>query len=67
MSPDLVRRRIESAAQRRDLHLIDGEALAAEIRALARDAQAVQIPMTELARLLHIDRSTLYRTYLNAT
>lgn len=65
-SPDEVRKRLEEAAQQRQLHHVSGEALAERIRTAVHDAQTVGVPIAECARILEMDRSTLYRVYLNA-
>lgn len=63
---DLVRQRLHQLAERRDQHLTTGEALAQEVRDLVADAQAVGLPLAEVARVLRMDRSAMYRTYVKA-
>jgi DNA invertase Pin-like site-specific DNA recombinase len=61
-----VRDQLLGAAERRRQLSSSSEALSDEIRQLVRDARAVSIPVAEVARLLEIDRSTLYRVYSDA-
>lgn len=56
--------KLEELARRRVEHQAAGQALAEEVRAAARAAQEV-MPTSEIARRLEIDRSTLYRIYLD--
>ena len=44
---------------------VDGDELAEQIRATVKQARGIPVPVTEIAALLRLDRSTLYRTYLN--
>lgn len=60
--PEIVGR-LEALAERRRERKADDKELAKEITAAVKAAQRA-MPMTEIARLLDIDRSTIYRVYL---
>lgn len=60
----LIRQRLSGLAQQRRQHRIAQDTLHERIRLTIRDAQAVGIPVTEIARLLDMDRSSVYRTYV---
>ncbi len=62
-APTEITRRLEALAERRRERKQDDKDLAADITAAVKSAQKA-MPMTEIARLLDIDRSTIYRVYL---
>jgi transcriptional regulator of acetoin/glycerol metabolism len=62
---DRVRLRLRELGQQRVQHAAAGEELADEIKKTVREAQSSSVPLAEVARLLGLDRSTLYRTYLD--
>lgn len=66
VSADEVRRRLVEVASRRLSFKLEQEQLGDEIRQLMRDADAVGISTSEVARTLGMDRSTLYRVYRHA-
>ena len=57
--------RLRTLAQSRARATAHQKALAADIRRTVAEAQQAGISMSQVARLLELDRSTLYRTYLN--
>lgn len=61
-----VRQRLRGLAEQRQQDLVSTERLRERIRLTIRDAQEMGVPMTEIARLLRMDRSSVYRTYLDA-
>jgi hypothetical protein len=63
---ELVMARLAGLREQRHTQLVNAEELADRIRSAVADAQAVGIPMAEVARTLDIDRSTLYRVYASA-
>lgn len=58
--------RLKYLGDRRLERLAEEESMANEIKEAVATAQYFNVPMTEIARLLKIDRSTLYRTYVDA-
>jgi transcriptional regulator of acetoin/glycerol metabolism len=62
---DRVRQRLADLGRQRAQHSAAGEELAEEIRKAVADARANNVPLAEAARLLGLDRSHLYRTYLH--
>ena len=61
---EVARQRLSGLAEQRRQHRVAQDSLHESIRAAIRDAQAVGVPMTEIARLLGMDRSSVYRTYV---
>jgi len=61
---EIVRQRLSGLAEQRRQHRVAQDTLHESIRNAIRDAQAVGVPMTEIARLLDMDRSSVYRTYV---
>lgn len=59
-----ARRRLAALAKQRQRQDEGARALAEDIKEAVRSAQRV-LSTSEIARLLQMDRSTLYRTYLN--
>lgn len=66
VEPFDLRVRLVNIAARREEHQEAASELADETRRLVREAQREGMAMKEVARLLRIDRTTLYRTYLSA-
>lgn len=66
VEPFDLRVRLVNIAARREEHQEVASELADETRRLVREAQREGMAMKEVARLLRIDRTTLYRTYLSA-
>lgn len=59
-----VAQRLAGLARRRATQKRQSDELATEIKATVAEAQHV-MPVAEIARHLGLDRSTLYRTYIN--
>lgn len=60
-----ARERLAQLADLRRAHLASAAHLANDVRRAVKVAQNAEIPLAEIARLLDMDRSTLYRTYLD--
>jgi DNA-directed RNA polymerase specialized sigma24 family protein len=64
---DILRQRLAGLReQRRQARLADEE-LRERTRKAVREADEAGVPIAEIARLLQMDRSSVYRTYLDAT
>ena len=63
---NVARDTLSALAEQRRVHLQAQSMLHDNIRFAVRAAQAAGIPMTEIARLLEMDRSSVYRTYVEA-
>jgi DNA invertase Pin-like site-specific DNA recombinase len=63
---DIVRQRLSGLAEQRKQHRVAQDELHERIRATIRDAQALGVPVAEIARILEMDRSSVYRTYVEA-
>lgn len=61
--PD-VRERLADLREARKEHREAQEELYADIRRAVRAAQKAGVPMAEIARILDMDRSSVYRTYV---
>jgi DNA-directed RNA polymerase specialized sigma24 family protein len=64
---DIAKQRLSGLAQQRREHRVAQEELHERIRAAIREAQAAGVPVAEIARLLDMDRSSVYRTYVETT
>jgi hypothetical protein len=64
---DYIRERLDTLAERRRSDIASREQLHEDIRVTVREAQVIGISMTEIARLLDMDRSSVYRTYVSET
>ena len=62
---DIVRERLDDMARLRREHEEADKEIARGIRALIAEAREVGISMSEVARRLKIDRTGLYRTYID--
>lgn len=62
--PNKIRDEICDLAYRRERLRVELDLVADAIRAAVVEAQDADIPMAEVARLLGIDRSTLYKVYV---
>jgi DNA invertase Pin-like site-specific DNA recombinase len=60
-----VRSHLAELAQLRRRVRDEDEDIARDIRATLADARRLGMSMSEVARLLEIDRTGLYRTYIN--
>lgn len=59
-----VREELRDLARRRQRAIADEASVAADIRIAVKKARAEGIPLTEVATLLGLDRSSMYRTYV---
>jgi DNA invertase Pin-like site-specific DNA recombinase len=62
----MVRQRLSGLAEQRRQHRVAQDTLHESIRRAIRDAQAIGVSVTEIAKLLDMDRSSVYRTYVEA-
>lgn len=63
----MVRQRLAGLREQRKQHLVAQDALHERIRIAIRDAQALGVPVAEIARILDMDRSSVYRTYVQTS
>jgi DNA invertase Pin-like site-specific DNA recombinase len=63
--PEQIRERLRRVAERRRAAEREDDEIADEIRDSINEARDANISMTEVARLLEIDRTSMYRTYIN--
>lgn len=63
---EIAKRRLAGLRAQREAQRLSAEELADRTRRAVIDAQAADVPVAEIARQLGIDRSTLYRVYLEA-
>jgi DNA-binding phage protein len=64
LQPEAVRRSLAEVARERKANAVEDKALARRVRVLIAEARRVEIPMSEVARILEMDRTSLYRTYI---
>jgi DNA invertase Pin-like site-specific DNA recombinase len=60
---EMIRQRLAGLARQRQEQRVAVDDLQERIRRAVADAQDLGVPMTEIARLLEMDRSSVYRTY----
>ena len=59
-----ARRRLEKLREQREVQLVRTVELHERVRQAIEDARAAGVPVAEIARLLDMDRSSVYRTYV---
>lgn len=64
---EVVRHRLSGLREQRRAQLVSQEHLSARVRETVAEAIDAGVPVAEIARLLDMDRSSLYRTYINDT
>lgn len=60
----LVRQRLAGLREQRRAQRVSNEQLAERTRAAVNEAIEAGVPVTEIAGLLDMDRSSVYRTYI---
>lgn len=60
----MIRQRLSGLREQRRQQRMVAEELAERTRAAVREAQEAGVPIAEIARLLDMDRSSVYRTYV---
>ena len=63
---EMARRRLAGLREQRRQQRVATDQLQERTRNAIRDAQQVGVPVAEIARLLDMDRSSVYRTYVQA-
>lgn len=61
---EMARQRLAGLREQRRQQRMANDELHERIRLAIADAQAVGVPVAEIARLLDMDRSSVYRTYV---
>lgn len=62
----LVRQRLAGLREQRRAQLVSQQELGERVRAAVNEAIEAGVPVAEIARLLEMDRSSVYRTYVAA-
>lgn len=65
MRAETLRKQLAQVAERRKATTVNMESVARDIRRLVAEAPDAGVPISEVARLLDMDRTSLYRTYIN--
>lgn len=63
-SPSMLRQRLAGLREQRRAQRVTAEDLGDRIRTAVNEAIDAGIPVTEVAKLLDMDRSSVYRTYV---
>jgi hypothetical protein len=63
---EMSRKRLSGLRVQRAQQRVATDQLQERTRSAIRDAQAAGVPVAEIARLLDMDRSSVYRTYVQA-
>jgi DNA invertase Pin-like site-specific DNA recombinase len=64
---EMVRQRLAGLREQRKAQRLAQDELHARIRVAIAEAQAMGIPVAEIARILDMDRSSVYRTYVQTS